>query len=177
MTARLFVAIWPDARARAELAQHLKPVRAEHDDVRWQSPERWHITLAFLGPTDPDKASTRLTQLVDRKPLPESEPLRLRGSGTFNTVIWAGVEHGPWLAELAGVFRAAHIDDTPFRAHLTVGRIRGPQAAQRARAVAHRLAGIDGPPWTPRRFLLVASFGGPQPEYRVLRGWPLPAHP
>lgn len=175
MTARLFVAIWPDARAEAELAEYLEPVRALHDDVRWQSPDRWHITVAFLGPTDPDQAIGRLSKLVHRKPLPEPGPLRLRGSGTFNTVIWAGVEHGLWLDELAGAFRAAHLDDTPFRAHLTVGRIRGPQAAQRARAVAHRLAEIDGPPWTPERFSLVASFGGPRPAYHVLRQWPLPA--
>ena len=49
--ARLFIAVWPPEEVVAELtALHRKDQRG----VRFVRPEKWHITLRFLGDADPD---------------------------------------------------------------------------------------------------------------------------
>ena len=174
MTSRLFVALWPDGPARQALTATLQSARPAAPDVRWQSPDRWHVTLAFLGSADPDRAASRIEAVMERDH-PLTEPLRLLGAGTFGPVIWIGVEHGTWLDQLArGLQRALRVADHRFRAHVTVGRIRGPNAPARARRVAPHLAAHSGPPWTPAQITLVESVTGPAPSYTVRRSWPLP---
>ena len=46
---RLFVALQPPAGALAELESALAPLRSEWPRLRWASPDRWHVTLTFLG--------------------------------------------------------------------------------------------------------------------------------
>ncbi|HYN56281.1 MAG TPA: RNA 2',3'-cyclic phosphodiesterase [Motilibacterales bacterium] len=173
MDSRLFLALWPDSASVEALAGILAPARQEAADVRWQPPERWHITMAFLGQADPEKTVRRvITHVATRLPAPA--PIRLGLPGTFGPIIWVGVEHGPWLAELArglqGVLRVA---DRQFRAHVTVGRVRGPDGSTRAREVVPLLSPLAGPAWTPTELTLVASTTGPAPEYRILERWPL----
>jgi 2'-5' RNA ligase len=89
-------------------------------------------------------------------------------------VIWVGVEHGPWLAELArGLQASLHVADRRFRAHMTVGRLRGGAGPARANDVVPTLGAHDGPAWTPGEITLVESVTGPAPEYHVLERWPL----
>ena len=55
--ARLFVAVWPTENVVEELtALHRKDQRG----VRFVRPENWHITLRFLGQSDPDAVATAL---------------------------------------------------------------------------------------------------------------------
>ncbi|MGB8020783.1 MAG: RNA 2',3'-cyclic phosphodiesterase [Candidatus Nanopelagicales bacterium] len=170
MTDRLFVAIWPDASAREALAATLDAARTEYPDIRWQPESRWHVTLAFLGESDPSRTSSRLEALA----MPASEPIRLEGSGTFGPIVWVGVEHGPWLTHLAArIRRKLRVDEPRFRAHVTVGRARGNRMTVRAKAAAAGLAEHSGPAWTPGRLTLVGSRIGPDPEYRVIAEWPL----
>lgn len=175
MTVRLFVAIWPGASARQALVDSVVPVHQAAPDVHWQPPERWHITLAFLGQADPVKAARRITTRVARGLL-APEPIRLASAGTFGPVIWVGVEHGPWLTSLAsGLQDALRVADRRFRAHVTVGRVRGPDGPTRAREVAPMLNGHVGPAWVPTEISLVESTSGPSPEYRILERWQIGA--
>ena len=48
MTQRLFFALWPDERLRAQLGRRMPPL-AEGVHGRAQSPDQWHVTLVFLG--------------------------------------------------------------------------------------------------------------------------------
>jgi RNA 2',3'-cyclic 3'-phosphodiesterase len=50
---RLFVAAVVPTDAAAHVWQALAGVRSRHPEVRWISPEQMHLTLLFLGPTDP----------------------------------------------------------------------------------------------------------------------------
>ena len=175
MNVRLFAAVWPDQAAREALAAQLDDIREDATGVHWQPPHRWHITLAFLGPGDPDVAAARISAAGRRHASPLAGPLRLSGSGTFGPIVWVGVEHGPWLAELADrLQRAMRTPDRRFRAHVTVGRVRGHAALPNARATAALMSGHSGPTWTPSEMTLVASTTGPKPEYRIVDRWSLP---
>lgn len=174
VTARLFVAVWPDDAARGALSDTIERARQTAPDVRWQPPERWHITVAFLGVADPGRAAARISTVDERGGTPAAEPIHLASAGAFGPVVWVGVEHGAWLADLArGMQHSLHVADRRFRAHVTVGRLRGDGGAARAREVVPLLSSHVGPPWTPGAITLVESVTGPAPEYRILQQWPL----
>jgi 2'-5' RNA ligase len=167
---RLFVALWPCPEAVADLAGALGADRPVHPALRWQPPERWHSTLAFLGPADPARATAR----IDRIPLAPARPIRLAGTGTFGPVLWIGVQHDGWLADLAqSVQQALRVVEGPYHPHVTIARGRGPEATTAAHGAAHALAGYRGPPWLPPAVTLVRSRTGPRPLYEVLSTWPL----
>jgi RNA 2',3'-cyclic 3'-phosphodiesterase len=173
VTTRLFVALWPDDAARASLADAVDEVRQAAPDMRWQPPERWHVTLAFLGAADPGRAAARIATLMRSDDPIAPEPIRLAACGAFGPVLWVGVEHGPWLTGLATELqRSLRVADRRFRAHVTVARARGAGAHIRARAAIPTLASYRGPSWTPDTVTLVESRTGPQPEYTVLQSWP-----
>lgn len=180
---RLFVALWPPPVAVEALAGALGRVRGHVAggsaavEVRWQPAERWHVTLAFLGTAPPGRTARRLSAYLDSA-ASHPERIRLAGAGAFGPVVWVGVEHGPWLDDLArGVQDSLHVADRRFRAHVTVGRTRGADGPGRARAVVPALAGHRGPWWTPGEVTLVASETGPHPQYRVLQRWALEQDP
>lgn len=177
---RLFIALWPASAAREALAADLEAARTNQQAlwtaVRWQPPDRWHTTLAFLGPAAPERVVAKVDGLMARPGVPRPSPVRLSRFGTFGPVVWVGVDHGPWLGELAHLLqRRLRTDDHRFRAHVTVGRVRGPAAPRRAKEAAAGLPTHDGPEWTPHEFTLLESRIGPEPQYRVHAWWPLGA--
>lgn len=151
---RLFVALRPPPEALAHLEAALP---------QWPSaPERWHLTLAFLGEVD---APPDLTGVGDG-PL----TLQLRGSGVFGRggPVWVGVagELDRLTALAAGVAstcrRQGHeVERRPYRPHLTVGRRGHPDPS--------RLAAYEGPVWTATELELVRSSVGRTVEHVVLQ--------
>ena len=161
---RTFVAVRPPPAA----VEHLRAALPA-----WPSaPERWHLTLAFLGEVDdPPALVPALAQRGARRP---PLGLRLAGSGEFGRTgpVWVGVEGDrAGLTALAGdvarACRAAGLDveRRPYRPHLTVGRRGRPDRAL--------LASYAGPRWTAAEVELVASRLGPVVEHRVLERFPL----
>ncbi len=55
--ARLFVAVWPPDEVIAEL---MALGRKDRRGVHFVHPERWHVTLRFLGECDPGAATAAL---------------------------------------------------------------------------------------------------------------------
>ena len=173
-TQRLFVAVWPTPEAVAHLAATLADPRPGGDALRWQPPERWHVTLAFLGQADPEAAVARL----GRVRRPAVEPLHLAVAGAFGPVLWIGVQHGPWLTGLGRAVRSAlHVEDGRNRPHLTIARARGPAGVRVAREAVSAFADYRGPAWTPPGLTLVRSTTGPAPRYEVIAAWPFDAPP
>lgn len=206
---RLFAAVVPPPDALDHLERALDSVRAGlgTDDVRgplrWTVPEDRHLTVAFYGEV-PEGYLDELTVAVDRATAatPPFE-VSLRGAGLFDRrTLWIGCggETGP-LADLmaaavdVGCEVLGRTDDrVRSRAHLTVARVRNetrrprncpgsrgdaPAPQDDAGALAHALAVYQGPMWTVREVVLVASElgGGPSgsPRHTVVSRFPLPA--
>ncbi len=137
-TLRAFFAIDLDERARsavAEIVDHLRACPAG-DAVRWVREDGLHVTLRFLGELD----CGRITHLADcvREQTTALSPFRLQLGGTRpfpsrRRPLAMVLDVGPAepLKELADAVERGVVaagfgpEPRPFRAHLTLGRIRG----------------------------------------------------
>lgn len=152
---RLFVAVdlGDEARraVRAYLAQLPPP------PGRATRPEGWHLTLRFLGPTDPSRRA-RLEAALQRHVRAQPFVVRLGSPGAFPQpgrarVLWLGLTDGTEaLAALAAQVEAAAraagfpAEARPFAAHLTLSRLQPPQplpAAWRAAPPANVLVPVE----------------------------------
>lgn len=140
---------------------------------RWPSPpERWHVTLAFLGEVDdPARLTGPLAQVCAATP---ALRLQLAGSGTFGRSgpVWVGVEGDvEQLSALAGGVAAAcrsagvPVEHRPYRPHLTVGRRGSPDPRS--------LASYVGPTWVVDEAELVVSSLGRVVRHDVVARLPL----
>ncbi|HOC17228.1 MAG TPA: RNA 2',3'-cyclic phosphodiesterase [Vicinamibacterales bacterium] len=145
---RLFFAVELDEavrRAAARVAAELSRALAADGraEVSWVRAENMHLTVRFLGETP----APRVAPLVEAFAVPLATPpfeLRFAGLGTFPPsgparVIWLGIVAGH--DQLAAVHRevedrlgplGVEREERPYRAHLTLGRVRGrlgPRAA------------------------------------------------
>ena len=120
--------------------------------VRWVDPSGIHLTLKFLGPTDPNLADRIIAALDRQFDAPAVPQLTLAGLGTFPParnprVIWAGVSGDPATldalhqrAEDAAVGLGWPAENRPFRPHLTLGRVRDRVSARQRQAIADVVA-------------------------------------
>ena len=139
---RCFVAVDLSAEVRAAVAAVQARVRAAapRADVRWLDPHAFHLTLKFLGAVSDERVaavSAALEGAASGAPL----ELEARGLGAFPTiqrprVLWAGIAAGaPRLVALAEAVERALVplgcppEARPFRAHLTIARVRSPRDA------------------------------------------------
>jgi 2'-5' RNA ligase len=83
MTARLFVAVTPPPEVAEHLANFLEPRQQVDSPLRWSTPDRWHLTLAFLpraADRDFDGLVEALQQAAAKRPAIE---LGLAEGGSF----------------------------------------------------------------------------------------------
>ncbi len=154
---RLFVAVHPGERFQRELSRRLDGWRARLP-LAWVRPDNLHVTLRFLGELPVASVPPLAAALREAAAGQPSFLLRPGGAGAFPhlrapRVLFLHLESGGALERLAAAVRAAtdpclppeRRDDQPFRAHLTLARIREPLPAERAR----QLAQIDAGAWDP----------------------------
>jgi 2'-5' RNA ligase len=150
---------------------------------RWTPPDRWHLTLLFLGAVP----RALVPELVDAAgPAVDAAPamrFRLAGGGRFGSVrhpqvAWAGLDGDVVpLTELArrlGVVAGGlglPVENRPFRPHLTLGRWRPRQPADGS--LTDRLAGYRGPEWPADEVRLWESRLGAPSRYELVATWPL----
>lgn len=128
---RVFFAVWPPETVRERLWSALAPLRDATPGVRWVPPDRYHVTLRFMGDID-DASLPRLLRAAEA--LAPEPPFRARlvGNGTFPRrgvprVHWVGLKADPLVRmrdlldrELASEGFA--VERRAFRPHLTIGR-------------------------------------------------------
>jgi 2'-5' RNA ligase len=165
---RLFLALWPEEAERrqlAELAASVAGRRRVRDD-------NLHLTLVFLGATDPDRLAAYQTVLADL-PVPALELILDRyGYWPQPRILWLGSSRTPpelyeLVAELNRRLRGCGFtpERRAFQVHITLARkFPGPAPAR--------------PPATPVRWPVhdVALVESLQEQsgarYQVLRRWP-----
>jgi 2'-5' RNA ligase len=118
--ARLFIAVWPTDDVAAELTSlHRKDQRG----VRFVRPENWHITLRFLGDSNPDD----VTDALDGTSLAAARA-RLGPAVDLldERALVVPVQGLDSLARTVNA-RTAHIGEPPrkrFIGHLTIARVK-----------------------------------------------------
>lgn len=186
---RCFLALDVPPHVRSALAATVERLRAStrRADVRWVSPEAMHLTLRFLGET----ADVAAVRAVASTVAARHQPIRLRlaGLGTFPgpaqpRVVWAGLTTGAGdAATLAAALEAAVValgfapEPRPFRAHVTLGRVRSHRGSADIRRALEACAGEWGA-WTAGDVVLFRSHLGPRgARYEALARLPLGAPP
>ncbi len=133
---RTFIAFDIDDAVRAELRAAQRAM-GRISSVRWVKPESIHLTLKFIGDIE-DRLLPGVFECM-RAAVDGVEPFEfeVRGLGWFPPgqrprVLWAGVEGGaeslPVIARRLneGLLEVGVAgEDRPFRAHLTLGRVKG----------------------------------------------------
>ena len=180
---RLFVSVEPSAEALRSLEAVVGSLRPQVRGARWTGPERWHLTLAFLGEVAEEVAPRVAAELAAAARPAGPIQLRVAGGGTFPPrgrprVLWAGLDgQTDELGRLAravgrGVRHAGvRLERRQFRAHVTLARFRDRDAD--ARAAVRTLAGYAGPWFTIDELHFVRSYLGPNPRHEKLDSWSL----
>jgi len=157
---RLFFALWPPRETALALEHWAQAV-----DGRRTPAGKIHLTLAFLGEADADKASAaagRVQAVAFRLPLEEAR------HWPHNHIVWAGPHRVP--GELARLVEALQVElyreafvleRRPFAAHVTLVR---------KAAAPESLPPLPRVVWPAREFALVGSADG---AYRTLERFSL----
>jgi len=150
---RTFIAVEcsEGVRSRAvSLIERLRPAQAK---VSWVLPDNMHWTLKFLGDVDMTRTADICQQVTDAVAGIEPFEVAAAGAGAFPTVerprtLWIGMGEGE--DEMANLSQRidealAGIGFSPdsrrYKAHLTIGRVRGGQnIAELGRLVAKQSA-------------------------------------
>lgn len=131
---RLFVAVDPGDETRHRLAELINATLTALPGAV-VPPANWHLTLRFVGSAT-EAEEDRLRYELSEAVMPPPFRIRLGGLGAFPrparaSVLWMGVQEGAsQLGDLAaGVETAVQAagfeqEDRPFRAHLTLSRMR-----------------------------------------------------
>ena len=122
-----------DGELRAALGALKAAASAEADELRWIDPQEWHLTLAFMGPVAEAELPRLIEALTDVAANHAPFAIPTGGLGAFPSrrevrILWYGLaDRSRRLAELAIAVRIAVDCETasPFRAHLTLARVRG----------------------------------------------------
>jgi RNA 2',3'-cyclic 3'-phosphodiesterase len=133
---RTFVALWIPSDWTEYLSGVSRSLTSHASGLSWVRPENLHITIRFLGDLD-EAAVRRACESVTRSAAGAiASRARLGALGAFPNfararVVWVGLaEGGGDVSRLAGrVNEALERDgfgppDKPFRAHLTLARVR-----------------------------------------------------
>ncbi len=165
---RLFIAVPASPDVRRWLTELLAELRGLGADCKWSSTDDAHWTLHFFGET----ASERLASIrgVVDATASSAGPFELTpgGLGAFPDaaspkVVWAGLKRGgAELKALAARLGEAlkgegfPLQDREFRAHLTLGRVRGSRGLESLQAALAKPR-ADGPAMRAESLVLYQS--------------------
>ena len=142
---RAFIALPLPAIVQKEIGEIQKHLKDSGADVKWDTPEKFHITLKFLGDIDEDAidllAAGVTNSIGDIAPI----DLAFQTIGAFPTanrprVIWIGGEENEHVLKIQRqVERVCESfgfakDERSFHSHVTLGRVKSDRAAERLTA-------------------------------------------
>jgi 2'-5' RNA ligase len=136
---RTFIAFETPPSVREKIISLENQLRQSPADVRWESPDKFHITIKFLGDVDDGQLPDILALIERISHMHTTFNIVYSGLGAFPNkkqprVVWIGCENPDGI--LAGLKDALdrglapkgfEIEQRPFHPHLTLGRIKCPQ--------------------------------------------------
>ncbi|MBV8514543.1 MAG: RNA 2',3'-cyclic phosphodiesterase [Acidobacteria bacterium] len=185
---RLFVALQIPDSIRNDYAKLIDDFRrldakAAPKKPKWVRPENLHVTLKFIGNTDPTKLDSIRTVLAGIRS-PQGVQLLFRNIGFFPNakrprVIWGGLEASKNLAPLARALdqQIATLgfpsEERAFTPHLTLARLDPPGIAPGLRAAIEKYVTRDFGELHTSEFHLIESKLKPTgAEYTTLQSFP-----
>jgi 2'-5' RNA ligase len=170
---------------RARLAAEVERLRPVARDVAWVGPDSFHLTLKVLGGVEPDRLDAVGGALGRAVAGHRAFELAVRGLGAFPSptrprVLWAGLAEG---AEAMAAL-AARVDEAlvtlgfaretrAFSAHVTLGRVRTPRAADPGLAEALAAGDVFGRQHVDRVSLMRSDLSPRGARYTELTAAPL----
>jgi 2'-5' RNA ligase len=141
-TIRLFTAIETPSEIRGQIGKIRDCLKSSNADVKWESDEKLHATLKFLGKTD-EKLLPEIVYYIEGVGR-ESTPLRVKYSGVgcfpnrrVPRVVWVGMQDlQANLAELQQKLESVLLplgfprEERLFHAHVTLGRVKSDKRIQ-----------------------------------------------
>jgi 2'-5' RNA ligase len=141
---RIFIAVDIPDEARRIIAAYIEDLRRRFPNARvgWERPEKFHLTLKFIGQID-DKTLEELCRAVGEAVIRTNRfEAILGGTGLFPStknprVLWIGLSGDDGeIASLAKVIDGVceqfgiETEKRKFHPHLTIGRIKDPSGAR-----------------------------------------------
>jgi 2'-5' RNA ligase len=164
---RLFVALDIPDDVRSAIGALAAKLRPACRNARWVRIAGLHVTLKFLGETSPERAEAIKVELAA---IPCRAPISMnfRGLGFFPNerrprVLWAGIEAGSELAELAAAVEAAldplgiARENRAFSPHLTLARFDTPRGLDDLHAAIEMAGPLEFGGTTAKEFHLYQS--------------------
>ena len=133
---RAFVALELPEFVRDALALAAESAKSHAPgNLSWTAPANLHLTLVFLGPSEPEKLSALQKSLDEQSAATQPFSLALAGPGVFPSprkpsVLWIGLQPSPELLALqAGVAQRCQalgwtLEERAYAAHLTLARVK-----------------------------------------------------
>ncbi len=158
---KLFTAL----RLPSKLTQQITDVQRGVSGARWSPPEKLHITTAYYGEVDDDRAEALDFELA-RHPLP-SLTLQLEGAGHFGHLephaIWLGVKDNPGLTDLhqhcknAARRAGLTLEKRNYLPHVTLAYLKATTPLGRVIAFEKRLSRFNCAPFIVDEMILFSS--------------------
>jgi len=185
-TAPRFLALGLPADVRGQLARATAHLRGPGAGLRASQPAGWHVTLAFLGELDDERADLATEVLaatlgtVAPRPAPR---LWFQRAGRFaDRVLVLHLADEPegaferFATALHTELRAAGlaVPDRPFHPHLTLARARGRRRVRRGDVASLRIPTSSWRPDVVGRWASRPTSGGSAYTVEVELPWPVP---
>lgn len=186
MALRLFLGVFPPLAIIESLEESLTGISAPDRGFRWTEPSQRHVTLFFLGDTPEERVEglkQRTAWAVRDVP---SFGAVLKGLDGFPNLRFPKVlfvharAQGEGWARLTGALRPEltalgfALETKPFQPHLTLARVKDPQAVESLLSSWSRSLENFEAQWNVDRFCLVSSHLGPQgAQYESLETYQL----
>jgi 2'-5' RNA ligase len=137
MTRRVFAAIDISEQARQEAKEYIARHRSEFADIpiRWERPEKLHITVKFAGSLDETELAQFMEQVKSAANAVGPFRIKIAGTGAFVKrrgpgVLWLDVKQLVDVDPLAKIAVMLGHEGRPFHPHVTIGRIRDAKKAE-----------------------------------------------
>ena len=142
---RTFIALPLSEKVISAMAGVQRQLMDSGAEVKWDGPEKFHITLKFLGDTDSSlvsEMSDRLRKSIGNSPAFELNFVNLGGFPNIDRprVVWIGAAESQQIIRLQSQVERVctalgfATDDRAFHTHITLGRVKGNRHLERLTA-------------------------------------------